>query len=64
MINQEIERLVSVLQAMTLQRIKSVRNGNHHEAAQIQSVQVDIDNKIQELETLLHVERAVRLQAN
>ena len=53
-ITKEIDRLVSVLQSLTLQRIESMRNGNQREAMQIQSVQVDIDNKIQELE-LLHL---------
>jgi len=53
-ITKEIDRLVSVLQSLTLQRIESMRNGKQREAMQIQSVQVDIDNKIQELE-LLHL---------
>ena len=50
MIKQEIQRLVAVLQALTLQRMNAMRFGNIREANQIQSVQVDIDNKIQELE--------------
>ena len=53
-VKQEIDRLVSVLQSLTLQRIESMRNGKHREAMQIQEVQVDIDNKIHELE-LLHL---------
>ena len=53
MIKQEIERLVSVLQALTLQKLEAQRNGNQREALQIQSVQVDIDNKIQRLERQL-----------
>jgi hypothetical protein len=53
-VKQEIDRLVSVLQSLTLQRIESMRNGKQREAMQIQSVQVDIDNKIHELE-LLHL---------
>ena len=53
MIKTEIERLVAVLQALTFQRINALRNGRQAEALQIEAVQVDIDNKIQELETLL-----------
>ncbi len=53
MIKQEIERLVSLLQAMTLQKMEALRHGKQREALQIQSVQVDIDNKIQELERQL-----------
>ena len=50
MIKIEIERLVSVLQSLTLQRIDALRTGRHQHAMQLQEVQVDIDNKIQELE--------------
>ena len=53
-VKQEIDRLVSVLQSLTLQRIESMRNGKQREAMQIQEVQVDIDSKIHELE-LLHL---------
>ena len=53
MIKQEIQRLVSVLQSLTFQRIDALREGKQREALQIQSVQVDIDNKIQELELFL-----------
>ena len=53
MIKTEIDRLVSLLQAMTLQRINATRKGRLGEAEQIRSVQVDIDNKIQELEKQL-----------
>jgi len=53
MIKQEIERLVSVLQALTLQKLEAIRDGKQREVLQIQSVQVDIDNKIQELERQL-----------
>ena len=60
MIKEEIDRLVSLLQAMTLQRINAIREGKQSQAVQIQSVQVDIDNKIQELETMAHIERAIR----
>ena len=60
MIKEEIDRLVSLLQAMTLQRINAIREGKQSQAVQIQSVQIDIDNKIQELETMAHVEQAIR----
>ena len=53
MIKTEIERLVSLLQSLTLQRMNALREGKQREALQIQSVQVDIDNKIQELEKSL-----------
>jgi hypothetical protein len=58
-VKQEIDRLVSLLQAMTLQRINAIREGRQAEAVQIQSVQVDIDNKIQELELLIYTEQAI-----
>jgi hypothetical protein len=60
MIKQEIERLVAVLQAMTLQRMNAIREGKLSEAEQIRSVQEDIDGKIQELTCLAQVEHAVR----
>jgi len=53
MIKTEIQRLVSVLQSLTFQRMSALREGKQREAMQIQSVQVDIDNKIQELERQL-----------
>ena len=53
MIKQEIERLVSLLQSLTLHKMEAQRNGKQREALQIQSIQVDIDNKIQELERQL-----------
>lgn len=49
-LTEEIKRLTSTLQALTQQRITAMQQGKHSEAQQIQSVQVDIDNKIQELE--------------
>jgi hypothetical protein len=49
-ITQEIQRLTSTLQALTQQRLLALQQGRHSEAQQIQSVQVDIDAKIQELE--------------
>jgi hypothetical protein len=51
MIKKEIERLVSLIQAMTLHRINALREGRNSEAEQIQSVQAELDLKIQELET-------------
>ncbi len=49
-LTEEIQRLTSTLQALTQQRILAMQQGRHSEAQQIQSVQIDIDNKIQELE--------------
>ena len=63
MIKQEIERLVALLQAMTLQRMNAIREGKLSEAEQIRSVQEDIDTKIQELTCLAQVETAIRRQA-
>jgi len=60
MIKQEIERLVSLLQAMTLQRTTALREGRLSEAEQIRSVQEDIDHKIQELTCLAQVEVGIR----
>ena len=53
MIQEQINRLVATLQALTLQRINALRSGKTSEANQIQSVQVDIDAKIHELEKQL-----------
>ena len=53
MIKEQIDRLVFVLQAMTMQRMDAIREGRQREALQIQSVAIDIDNKIQELENSL-----------
>jgi hypothetical protein len=50
MIKEQIDRLVSTLQALTLQRMNALRSGKTSEANQIQSVQIDIDSKIHELE--------------
>ena len=50
MIKEQIQRLVSTLQSLTLQRANALQLGNLAEAEQIRSVQVDIDNKIVELE--------------
>jgi hypothetical protein len=50
MIKEQIDRLVSTLQALTLQRINALREGRQSEAQQIQSVAIDVDAKIQELE--------------
>jgi len=49
-LTEEIQRLVATLQALTYQRMNALQQGNHSEAQQIQSVLIDIDNKIQELE--------------
>ena len=49
-IQNEIARLTSTLQALTEQRLNALKEGRISDAVQIQSVQVDIDNKIQELE--------------
>lgn len=53
MIKEQIDRLVATLQALTLQRMDALRNGRASEANQIQSVAVDIDAKIQDLEESL-----------
>ena len=50
MIKEQIQRLVSTLQALTQQLIDAIRNGRVSEAQQIQSVAIDVDAKIQELE--------------
>jgi hypothetical protein len=52
-ITTEINRLLSVLQALTVQRSNALRLGKHSEAEQIRSVQTDIDWKIQDLERQL-----------
>ena len=49
----EIHRLMSVMQALTIQRSNALRLGKHSEADQIRSVQTDIDWKIQDLERQL-----------
>ena len=54
-IKEKISNLTSTLQALTLQKMNALRVGNRKEAEAIQSVQVDIDNKIVQLE------RAIRL---
>lgn len=61
MIQEQINRLVATLQALTLQRINALRSGNTSEASQIQSVQVDIDAKIHDLERQI-VQSAERAQ--
>ena len=47
---EKIETLISTLQALTIQRVKALSLDKQEEASQIQAVQIDIDNKIQELE--------------
>lgn len=54
-IKEKISNLTSTLQALTLQKMNALRVGNRKEADAIESVQVDIDNKI------VHLERAIRL---
>lgn len=49
-ITEKIETLISTLQALTIQRVKALSLGKQEKASQIQAVQIDIDNKIQELE--------------
>jgi|TARA_B110000495_G_scaffold194705_1_gene201382 hypothetical protein len=53
MIQEQINRLVATLQALTLQRMNALRMGKASEAQQIQSVQTDIDSKIHELQRQL-----------
>ncbi len=50
MIKEQIDRLVSTLQALTQQHTKALLEGKRSEAQQIQSVAIDVDAKIQELE--------------
>ena len=54
MIQEQIKRLISTLQALTIQRANALRLGRANEANQIQSVQVDIDRRIQQLERQLN----------
>lgn len=49
-ISEKIQTLINTLQALTIQRANALRLNKQEEASQIQAVQVDIDNKIQELE--------------
>ena len=49
-ITEKIEPLRSTLQALTIQRVKALSLGEQEKVSQIQAVQIDIDNKIQELE--------------
>ena len=53
MIQEQINRLVATLQALTMQRMNAMRLGNHSEANQIQSVAIDVDAKIHELQSQL-----------
>ena len=55
LIKEKTSNLTSTLQALTLQKMTALRVGNRKEADAIQSVQVDIDNRIVQLE------RAIRL---
>ena len=55
MIQEKINQLVAVLQALTMQRANAIRSGNLSEAQQIASVAVDVDAKIQELQQSLQL---------
>ena len=50
MIQEKINQLISVLQALTNQRTQAIRFGRMSEAQQIASVAVDVDAKIHELQ--------------
>jgi len=53
MIQEKINQLIAVLQALTNQRANALRLGRMSEAQQIASVAVDVDAKIQQLEQSL-----------
>jgi len=53
MIQEKINQLVAVLQALTSQRTNALRLGRMSEAQQIASVAVDVDAKIHELQQSL-----------
>jgi len=53
MIQEKINQLIAVLQALTNQRTNALRLGRMSEAQQIASVAVDVDVKIQQLEQSL-----------
>lgn len=55
MIQEKINQLVSVLQALTNQRTEAIRFGRMSEAQQIASVAVDVDAKIHELQESLRL---------
>ena len=55
MIQEKINQLVAVLQALTTQRANAIRLGNLSEAQQIASVAVDVDSKIHELQQSLQL---------
>ena len=55
MIQEKINQLVAVLQALTMQRANALRLGNMSEAQQIASVAVDVDAKIHELQQSLRL---------
>lgn len=52
-IKEKISNLNSTLQALTLQKMNALRVGNRKEAEAIESVQVDIDNRIVQLENAI-----------
>ena len=51
---EKIDTLISTLQALTIQRVKALSLGGQEKASQIQAVQIDVDNKIQELERSMY----------
>ena len=51
---EKIDTLISTLQALTIQRVKALSLGEQEKASQIQAVQIDVDNKIQELERSMY----------
>ena len=53
MIQEKINTLIAVLQALTSQRANAIRLGNMSEAHQIASVAIDVDAKIHELQESL-----------
>ena len=57
-LTQQMSSLISTLQALTLQRINALRLGKTSEAQQIESIQVEIDNKIQRIEQSIRLIRS------
>ena len=61
MIQEKINQLISVLQALTTQRANALRLGNMSEAQQIASVAVDVDAKIHELQQSIKLIKETKL---
>ena len=57
-LTQQMSSLISTLQALTLQRINALRLGKTSEAQQIESIQVEIDSKIQRIEQSIRLIRS------